>query len=53
MDDLGQPIDHVEGEIECHACGMSTDEFDSKRYCFNCGQALDWDRLLIGGIHNE
>ena len=42
MDDLGQPIDNVEGEIECPACGMSIDEFDSKRYCFNCGQALDW-----------
>lgn len=37
-----KPIDNVEGEIECPTCGMSTDEFDSKRYCFNCGQALDW-----------
>ena len=42
MDDLGQPIDNVEGEIECPTCGMSTDEFDSENYCFNCGQALDW-----------
>ena len=37
-----KPIDNVEGEIECPTCGMSIDEFDSKRYCFNCGQALDW-----------
>ena len=37
-----KPIDNVEGEIECPACGMSIDEFDSERYCFNCGQALDW-----------
>lgn len=37
-----KPIDNVEGEIECPTCGMSTDEFDSKNYCFNCGQALDW-----------
>ena len=37
-----KPIDNVEGEIECPACGMSIDEFDSESYCFNCGQALDW-----------
>lgn len=37
-----KPIDNVEGEIECPTCGMSIDEFDSERYCFNCGQALDW-----------
>lgn len=37
-----KPIDHVEGGIEYPACGMSIDEFDSERYCFNCGQALDW-----------
>ena len=37
-----KPIDNVEGEIECPTCGMSTDEFDSENYCFNCGQALDW-----------
>ena len=36
-------IDNVEGEIECPTCGMSTDEFDSKNYCFNCGQALEWE----------
>ena len=22
---------------------LSIDEFDSENYCFNCGQALDWD----------
>lgn len=37
-----KPIDNVEGEIECPACGMSIGEFDSESYCFNCGQALDW-----------
>ena len=42
MDDLGQPIDNIEGEMECPTCGMSIDEFDSESYCFNCGQALDW-----------
>ena len=38
-----KPLDNVEGEIECPTCGMSIDEFDSENYCFNCGQALDWD----------
>ena len=37
-----KPIENVEGKIECPACGMPTDEFDSKNYCFNCGQALEW-----------
>jgi len=37
-----KPIENVEGEIECPTCGMSTDEFDSKNHCFNCGQALEW-----------
>ena len=37
-----KPIDNIEGKIECPTCGMSTDEFDSKHYCFNCGQALNW-----------
>ena len=38
-----KPIDNEEGGIECPICGMSIDEFDSEKYCFNCGQALDWD----------
>ena len=37
-----KPIDNEEGGIECPTCGMSIDEFDSEKYCFNCGQALDW-----------
>lgn len=37
-----KPIDNEEGGIECPICGMSTDEYDSESYCFNCGQALDW-----------
>lgn len=37
-----KPIDNIEGKIECPACGMPTDEFDSKNYCFCCGQALEW-----------
>ena len=36
-------IDNEEGGIECPICGMSIDEFDSEKYCSNCGQALDWD----------
>ena len=38
-----KPIDNEEGGIECPICGMSIDEFDSEKYCFNCGQALDWE----------
>ena len=37
-----KPIDNIEGKIKCPACGMPTDEFDSKNYCFYCGQALEW-----------
>lgn len=37
-----KPIDDGKPLLKCPACGMSTDEFDSKNYCFNCGQALEW-----------
>lgn len=40
-----KPIDDGKPFLKCPTCGMSTEqtfEFDSKSYCFNCGQALDW-----------
>ena len=38
-----KPIDNEEGGVDWPSFGRSIDEFDSEKYCFNCGQALDWD----------
>ena len=38
-----KPIDDGKPLLKCPTCGMSIDEYDSENYCFNCGQALDWD----------
>lgn len=38
-----KPIDDGKPLLKCPACRTSIDEFDSENYCFNCGQALDWD----------
>ena len=38
-----KPIDDGKPLLQCPACRTSIDEFDSEKYCFNCGQALDWD----------
>ena len=37
-----KPIDDGKPLLKCPACRTSIDEFDSEKYCFNCGQALDW-----------
>ena len=37
-----KPIDDGKPFLKCPTCGMSIDEFDSEKYCFNCGQAFNW-----------
>lgn len=37
-----KPIDDGKPLLKCPTCRTSIDEFDSEKYCFNCGQALDW-----------
>lgn len=36
----------------CGACICVTDDFESHKYCLNCGQAIKWDEELEENIYD-
>lgn len=39
-------VDKDNGYFVCHSCGegiYSSDEFETHKFCLNCGQAIDWE----------